>query len=405
MHTLSRQSYALGAIVFLVGCTEDLGVAPDQGQSNSRGGSAASSEKSTSTSKGGSANSSQKTGSGGKTASTDAEGGSTSEEGSGNAGGRDDVGEGGSSASPKGGSRATTTKGGSGAVSSKTGSSAVASGGKTGNTIVTATGGVLSSKTSTKSTDASGGVGTGGTKATGGTGTGGGATTTAASTGAVDCNAPMPTGGTLHSGNGQGGKDNLAWQIWSNVGTGDLTTFDVPAFIATWNNSGDYLGRLGYEWGNNGKTFDAYGEIGIDYVFKKTGTGGPYSYVGVYGWSTNPCIEWYIVEDSFSAMPFNTGDPVSGTADIDGGTYNLVTRNTTGTGGNRCGNVSNWDQFYSIRKKGSQCGHISVSEHFRAWDAKGWKLGKLLEVKILVEAGGGSGSVEFPLAKVSVTTP
>lgn len=403
MHTLSRQSYVLSAIVWLVGCTDDLGVAPDQGQSNpqGRGGSASTStEKRTSTSKGGSTSSGQKTTS--KPPSNTGEGGTPEDTSENSAGGSDDVAQGGSSASTKSSSRATTTgKGGNSAASSAKPTS-TATGGKAGNTLVTTGGVSFGSKTTKASTGATGGLGTGGTKVTG---TGGGATTTVASTGAIDCNATMPSGGTLHSGNGQGGKDNLAWQIWSNVGSGNLTTFDVPAFIASWNNSGDYLGRLGYEWGNNGKTFDAYGEISIDYVFKKTGTGGPYSYVGVYGWSTNPCIEWYIVEDSFSAMPFNTGDPVSGTAEIDGGTYNLVTRNTTGTGGNRCGNVTNWNQFYSIRKKGNQCGHISVSEHFRTWDAKGWKLGKLLEVKILVEAGGGSGSVEFPVAKVSVTTP
>lgn len=404
MRTLSRQSYILGAILFLAGCTDDVGTAPGQGQDSSRGGSASNSGEKTSgnTAKGGSSNSGQKTGSGGSKAAT-TKGGSTSKASTEDAaGGSGDEGEGGSSTSAKGGTHATTVgKGGSSGVGGAKTSGSSATGGKSSTTA--AAGG----KSST--TAATGGVATGGTKATGGATTGpatGGATaTTPATTGPIDCNATMPTGGTVHSGNGQGGKDNLAWQIWSNVGTGQLTTFDVPAFTASWNNSGDYLGRLGYEWGNSGKTYDAYGTISIDYVFKKTGTGGPYSYVGVYGWSTNPCIEWYIVEDSFSAMPFNTGDPVSGTADIDGGTYNLVTRNTSGTGGNRCGSVSNWNQFYSIRKKASQCGHISVSDHFKAWEAKGWKLGKLLEVKFLVEAGGGSGSVEFPIAKVSVTNP
>lgn len=213
----------------------------------------------------------------------------------------------------------------------------------------------------------------------------------------------MPSGGTVHNGNGQGGKDNLAWQIWSNGGSGSLTTFSTAAFIATWNNSGDYLGRMGWEFGNSGKAFASYGDITADLAFKKNGSAGPYSYVGIYGWSTNPCIEWYIVDDSYSQMPFNTGTPASGTVDLDGGTYNLVKRNTSGTGGNRCGNVSNWDQFYSIRHTGRQCGTISVTEHFKAWDAKGWKLGNLLEVKILVEAASGAGSVEFAVANVKKT--
>lgn len=428
MRTLSRQSCILGALLFVVGCGEDVGIAPGTGTGNSQaagGSDPGSTGKNTGkTSKGGSSNSGQKTGAGGSDKPTsEAAGGRAESDGgsSGDAtGGRD--GQGGSSSVAKGGSQAVaTTKGGStsgtGGKVSGTGGAKVGTGGSTSATggKVSGTGGAkVGTGGSTARTfppfgsggvaptggAASGGAASGGKVGTGGSATGGGAST---STGTVDCNATMPTGGTLHSGNGQGGKDNLAWQIWSNVGSGNLTTFSTPAFIASWNNSGDYLGRLGYEWGNAGKAYTAYGTIGIDYVFKKTGTGGPYSYIGVYGWSVNPCIEWYIVEDSFSAMPFNTGDPVVGTADIDGGTYNLVYRNTSGTGGNRCGNVSRWDQFYSIRKKGSQCGHISVTEHFKAWETKGWKLGNLLEVKILVEAGGGSGSVEFPIANVTTS--
>ncbi len=248
-----------------------------------------------------------------------------------------------------------------------------------------------------------GGVGTGGV-GTGGVGTGG-VSTGGVSTGEVDCNAAMPTSGAQeHSATwAEGGSGNLAWQIWTNGSPGNLTTYGVPAFRASWNNSGDYLGRMGFEWGNSGKAYAEYGTIKADYVFKKNGTAGQYSYLGIYGWSNNPCIEWYIVEDSFHQMPFNTGTAPSGTAEIDGGTYNLVHRNTSGTGGDRCGGAGNWDQYYSIRTQGKQCGTITVSDHFAAWEAKGWHLGKLLEVKIVVEAAAGQGSVDFPVANVTTS--
>ena len=215
----------------------------------------------------------------------------------------------------------------------------------------------------------------------------------------------MPTsGGEEHSGTwGQGGSGNLAWQIWTNGGPGYLTTYGVPAFKASWNNSGDYLGRMGFEWGNAGKAYTAYGTIKADYVFKKSGNAGQYSYLGIYGWSNNPCIEWYIVEDSFHTMPFNTGTAPSGTAEVDGGTYNLVLRHTSGTGGDRCGGVASWDQYYSIRTQGKQCGTITVSDHFEVWAARGWNLGNLLEVKIVVEAASGQGSVDFPVANVTTS--
>jgi len=247
---------------------------------------------------------------------------------------------------------------------------------------------------------ASGGRGAGGANTAGASGQG-----TSGSSGAapVDCNTPMPTGGTQHSGNSQGGSNNLAWQIWSNQGTGTLMTFSTPAFSAAWNNSGDYLGRLGFEWGNSGKTYDQYGTITAGYAFKKSGSGGGFSYIGIYGWSTNPCVEWYIVDDSFGAMPFNPyNSSQKGTATIDGESYKLFSNSTNGTGGSRC-NASSWTQHWSIRQKARQCGTITISDHFKAWAGAGMTLGNLLEAKILVETGGGSGNVDFAVANLQKT--
>lgn len=222
-----------------------------------------------------------------------------------------------------------------------------------------------------------------------------------------DCNAQMPSGGQQHSGNGTGGEDNLAWEIWSNTGMGELTTFDVPAFIASWNNAGGYLGRLGYEWNRFGDTpvpHTQRGTITAQFVSRKSGSAGGYSYIGMYGWTTDPCVEWYVVEDSYNNMPFNPGGTTNeGEVEIDGGTYIMYTRPTTGTGGSRCSGVSNWIQYYSMRKTARACGVISLTEHFNAWQSLGMDMsGALLEAKILVEVGGGVGNVELPIANVVV---
>lgn len=246
---------------------------------------------------------------------------------------------------------------------------------------------------------AGGGSGGSGGKASGGAG---GASSGSAGAAPLDCSATMPTNGTKHSGNGQGGKDNLAWQLWANnASNGSITTFSTPAFEADWNNAGDFLARIGFEWGNAGKSYDTYGTITADFAYKKTGSGGGYSYIGIYGWSTNPCVEWYIVDDSFNGMPVNPGNTSNkGTVKIDGGDYVLYTRQTTGTGGSRCNGASSWAQYYSIRKTARQCGTISITQHFDAWKAASMPLGNLLEAKILVEVGGGNGSVQFPVANL-----
>lgn len=302
-------------------------------------------------------------------------GGTTASGGSSSDGGRAGSGSGGLAGNGSGGARPTGGVSGTGGQAGRTTATAPGSGGRTG---------------------------TGGSTGAGGTAAGG-STSTGTSSGTVDCNAAMPSGGTQHSGNSQGGTGNLAWQIWTNSGTGKLTTFSTPAFSASWGGTGDYLGRLGYEWGNSGKAYTSYGKITADVVFKKSGSGGGFSYIGIYGWSNNPCVEYYILDDSMGSFPFNPyNSSQKGTATIDGETYKLFSNSTNGTGGSRC-NQSSWSQFWSVRQKARQCGTITISDHFAAWDAAGMKLGSMIEAKILVETGGGSGTVDFPVANMKTS--
>lgn len=251
--------------------------------------------------------------------------------------------------------------------------------------------------------------GTGGRSGSGGAGAGGSAAGSGGSGGAfvLDCEAPMPTGGTEHCGqNTQGKAGGLAWSLWTNTLNSNacMTTFDTPAFSARWNNNGDFLARVGLEFGNNGKPHAEYGTIKADFSYKKTGSAGGYSYIGMYGWTTNPCVEWYIVDDRWGTMPFDAYQAtLKGTASIDGANYKLFQNKTNGTGGSRCSGVSQWDQYWSIRQSARQCGTITVSDHFKAWEAAGLTLGGLLEAKILVETGGQSGDIQFPVANVTAT--
>lgn len=247
---------------------------------------------------------------------------------------------------------------------------------------------------------ASGGTSSGGS-ASGGKAGAGGSSTGGSSGDACTMTAPL-SGGTPHnSSNASGTAAGLNWTVWSNGSGGSITTYNKPAFSAAWNNSGDFLARLGLQW-NATKTYDQYGTITAQFASKKTGTAGGYSYIGIYGWSVSPCVEWYIVDDSYNPMPVNPGNTTNkGTADIDGGKYTLYTRATSGTGGSKCPGVSNWAQFYSIRQTARECGQISITKHFDAWAAAGMALGKMDQAQILVEVGGGTGSIDFTLANVT----
>ena len=65
--------------------------------------------------------------------------------------------------------------------------------------------------------------------------------------------------------------------------------------------------------------------------------------------------------------------------------------------------MNNWEQFYSVRKTARKCGTISISDHFKAGAAAGMTLGKMDQAQILIEVGGGSGSIDFTTANVTTT--
>jgi hypothetical protein len=251
---------------------------------------------------------------------------------------------------------------------------------------------------------AGGSSGNGGTSGAGGatSGSGGGPGTDGSV--AIDCAATLPTGGNTYTGTNVNGTVNgLNYGIWTNGSGGSITVFpNAHAFSASWDNSSDFLAHLGLDF-RTAKAYTAYGTITAQLSEAKTGTSGSFSSIGMYGWMHSPCVEWYINEDSYSGLRPRG----SVTVTIDGATYYLTTSTTTGTGGaNACeaGHTGAWTNITSTRATARQCGTITVSDHFAAWAQQGWSLGTLASVHINVEVGGGTGSIQFPVANVTTTT-
>jgi hypothetical protein len=219
----------------------------------------------------------------------------------------------------------------------------------------------------------------------------------------------LPSGGSqncLSSANqfASNTADGLTWTEWTNGTGGCLTSYNsATAFSTSWNNGSDYLARLGQNFSGS-RAYTTYGTIAAQFAETKTGNAGGYSFIGIYGWMWSPCVEFYIVEDSFNGMPVNKSNI---TATIDGGTYYLITNSTTGTGGNNCesGHSGGWTQMWSVRTTARDCGTITISDHFDAWKNQGWTLGSLKEAEVNVEVGGGTGSVDLPMANLTTTMP
>lgn len=209
------------------------------------------------------------------------------------------------------------------------------------------------------------------------------------------------SGGTVFTGNVSKDIGNgYHVELWSESNAGSVTCFGGDAdcaFKASWYNCGDFLAHVGYYDGSAAKKYTELGRISAEYCYTKKGTAGNYSYIGIYGWTKTPLLEYYIVDDYFEGSSLLLGWSVKkGTYTLDGDTYDLykVQRyNAPSIIG-----TSNFETIYAIRRNTRHCGHVSVSEHFKKWEEFGIKLGGLYECSFLCETGGGAGSIEYTYA-------
>ena len=262
------------------------------------------------------------------------------------------------------------------------------SGGRTASGGIRGSGGVV---------PGGGGVSCGGTTGTGGSPTPGGTggTTT------VSCTASPLSGGTQHCSSNSTGNvgSGFSYSIWSSGGGGCITTYGTGcAYKATWNNSGDFLAGCGFQW-NETQTYDQYGTVSADYAYTKTGSGGGWSYIGIYGWSNNPLIEFYIVDDWFGSGPPTGGGTMKGSFTVDGATYKVYQHQQNNQPSIH--GTTTFQQYFSVRQTARQCGHISLTEHFKEWASLGMPLGKMASARLLTEAGGGSGSIDYSSANMT----
>ena len=116
----------------------------------------------------------------------------------------------------------------------------------------------------------------------------------------------------------------------------------------------------------------------------------------LYGWSTNPLVEYYVIEDDQGGGP--SLGTFMGTTTSDGATYNLYEHqqvNQPCITGNSC----TFEQYLAIRQGNTTSGTITTQNFFNAWASHGMNLGSLNYQIFATEAwGGGSGSSNFTVS-------
>jgi len=225
-------------------------------------------------------------------------------------------------------------------------------------------------------------------------------------------NAQSFCSGASHSGTSEkvtsnkvGSINGIGYELWADGGSNSATFYSDGSFSCSFQNSKDYLCRTGLSFDST-QTYQQIGHMFADYkLVKQNIQNVDYSYVGIYGWTRSPLVEWYIVDNWLSQ--YRPGDWVGnkkhGDFTIDGAQYTVFENDRFGPS---IDGDTQFKQFFSIRQQARDCGTIDINAHFEQWEKLGMKLGKMHEAKILGEAGsnggGTSGTADFPYAKVYI---
>jgi len=118
---------------------------------------------------------------------------------------------------------------------------------------------------------------------------------------------------------------------------------------------------------------------------------GRNSYLALYGWSIDPLVEYYVVEnwgDAFTPPGRDTAR--IGSVTSDGGTYDIFRTRRVMQPSIR--GVQTFDQYWSVRRTPRSMGGratVTFVNHVRAWQAHGMRLGRM-DYQVMATEGFGS---------------
>ena len=192
--------------------------------------------------------------------------------------------------------------------------------------------------------------------------------------------APKPVETSKYITKNQTGTfDGYFFSFWTNGGgTVSMTVKKGGNYTCTWSNAGDFTCGTGWYPGSD-RT--------INYkcaTWDITGSG----YLAVYGWTTLPLVEYYIVENWGNFRPTYS---TKGTLTSDGATYEIYTHEQVDQPS--INGTATFMQYWSVRQTPTETGKdnvVTTANHFKAWKSKGLEMGRF-HYQIMLTEGFGSG--------------
>ncbi|CAG8982217.1 hypothetical protein HYALB_00003654 [Hymenoscyphus albidus] len=172
-----------------------------------------------------------------------------------------------------------------------------------------------------------------------------------------------------------GTNNGFYYSFWTD-GAGDVTYTNgaAGAYTVKWSgNNGNFVGGKGWNPGS--------GRV-INYSGNYSPNGN--SYLSIYGWTRNPLIEYYIVENYGSYNPASAATK-KGSVTVDGSSYDIL--QTTRTNQPSIDGTKTFQQYWSVRTSKRSSGSVNTQAHFDAWAKVGMKLGTEFNYLIVATEG------------------
>lgn len=189
---------------------------------------------------------------------------------------------------------------------------------------------------------------------------------------ATEAQAPVRTLNLLKS---TGTNNGYFWQNYVSSGTSNMTFGSAGNFAVTWSNVGDVVAGKGWNPGSSTRVIGY--NIGA--------LSGSYNFVGVYGWTTSPLIEYYVCElGSITYAATNVGTVTS-----DGHSYGLWKHQQVSQPSIQ-GTATFWQYMSQWGGSSINSNHtITIANHMNAWKSKMGSMGSNNLQIFAVEAYSG----------------